>query len=200
MFDGIFQLVIATSLLLGSPGPAPLALAATGTTVGVRKGMPFLLGVLAGLLMVTVGVALGLAGLIASSPRLSYFLQILGMAYFLYVAYKIASAPVLSDSSGSNPPCFKDGFILNLINPKAYAALFALFSQHLVPYDSQLESYLVTGFICLLVATFVDLVWLCLGGVLKPIFINPTRALAVRVVFAILILFVVLNTLLTQEF
>lgn len=193
MLDAIFHLVIATSLLLGSPGPAPLALAATGATFGVRKGTPFLLGILAGLLVVTMGSALGVAGLIASLPMLESSLKILGMAYFIYIAYKISSAPVLSDSLGFDSPSFIDGFILNLVNPKAYAALFALFSQYLVPLDDPLERYLMTGLICLLVATLVDSLWLCMGRLLKPVFTRPNQARIVRAVFAILMLFVVIS-------
>lgn len=34
-------LIIMTLLLLGSPGPAPIALAATGATAGVKNGLPF---------------------------------------------------------------------------------------------------------------------------------------------------------------
>lgn len=33
------------ALLLGSPGPAPLALAAVGASVGVMRGLPFLLAI-----------------------------------------------------------------------------------------------------------------------------------------------------------
>lgn len=42
MLESIVSLIAATGLLLGSPGPAPLALAATGATFGIRRGAPFL--------------------------------------------------------------------------------------------------------------------------------------------------------------
>lgn len=37
MLESIVSLIVATLLLLGSPGPVPLALAATGATYGFRK-------------------------------------------------------------------------------------------------------------------------------------------------------------------
>ncbi len=43
MVESIVALITASALLLGSPGPAPLALAATGATYGIKGGIPFLL-------------------------------------------------------------------------------------------------------------------------------------------------------------
>ena len=54
--------------------------------------------------------------------------------YICYLVWKIATAPVLDIQSASpgDSPGLRDGFILNLINPKAYAAFLSLFSQFLL--------------------------------------------------------------------
>ncbi len=41
MIEGILTLILVTTLLLGSPGPAPLALAGISAAFGIRRGMPF---------------------------------------------------------------------------------------------------------------------------------------------------------------
>ena len=63
MFEPVLALVAATALLLGSPGPAPIALSAVGAAYGVQRGTPFLVGILAGLSVAVVGATVGLAAL-----------------------------------------------------------------------------------------------------------------------------------------
>ena len=194
MLESIITLISVTALLLGSPGPAPLALAGVSAAFGIRNGIPFLLGVLCGLAVAILGAVLGLAVLFESYPNAKIFLQIIGGLYILYVAYKIASAPVLlfGDQESMLRPTFLDGFILNLLNPKAYAAFLAIFSQFALPLDSIFMSYFLTGLVCLLVATFVDAVWLCVGGLIRPLFHEPRKARILRVSFALLMVLTVL--------
>lgn len=189
--DAIISLAITTTLLLGSPGPAPLALAATGATFGIRKGLPFLVGILVGLACVILGTSFGLATLFTTFPNLKVFCQILGACYIVFIAYKIATAPVNQQHNLIQTPNFKDGFILNLINPKAYAAFLAIFSQYLLPYSEITVSYLLTGIVCLVVATVVDSIWLCFGGLLKPMFSKPRSARILRILFALSMLIAV---------
>lgn len=195
MSDAVITLITTTTLLLGSPGPAPLALAATGATFGIRQGIPFLIGILMGLSFAITGAALGLATLFSAFPNVKLFCQFIGAAYMAYVAYKIATAPLASTNAPQLAPSLRDGFILNLINPKAYGAFLAIFSQFLLPTDSSVSSYVATGVTCLLVAAVVDSIWLALGGLLKPLFSHTKVARAIRIVFALSVLVAVGITL-----
>ena len=196
MLESFLTLITATALLLGSPGPAPLALAATGATYGVKKGAPFLFGILIGLSVAIVGATAGLAALFSSFPELKAVCQIIGAIYIAYIAFKIASAPLNTSDTSVAAPGFRDGFILNLLNPKAYAAFLAIFSQFLLPFSDSTLGYLVTGLTCLLVATVVDALWLFFGGALKPVFAHPKQARVIRVIFALLMLIAVIYALL----
>ena len=193
MIESIITLVSVTALLLGSPGPAPLALAATSATFGVKKGIPFLTGILSGLAVVILGSVLGFAILFSTYPGIKLTLQIAGALYIVYVAFKIASAPIIqiANEKSPNTPTFIDGFILNLINPKAYAAFLAIFSQFSLPAENVAVSYLITGLVCFSVATAVDILWLCLGGLIRPLFSEPRKARLLRVVFSILMVLAV---------
>lgn len=188
MYESLVSLVVATALLLGSPGPAPLALAATGATYGVKKGAPFLVGILCGLAIAIVGASVGIATLFNAFPGVKVTVQVMGALYIVYVAQKIARAPVLNTGVASPeiPPRLIDGFILNLLNPKAYAAFLALFSQFLLPSHSEFSSFLITGIVCFLVAVLVDVAWLVLGSALRPVFETPRSARVMRVSFAVL--------------
>lgn len=191
MIEALLTLLSTTALLLGSPGPAPLALAATGATFGCKKSVPFLLGILSGLAVAIFCASIGLATLFVTFPTMKLICQLAGAGYILFIAYKIATAPTNIADAPLNPPNFKDGFILNLLNPKAYAAFLAIFSQFLLPFISTNYSYLATGVVCLFVATLVDILWLLFGSILRPIFAEPKQARAIRIVFALLMIIAV---------
>lgn len=194
MVESIIALIAASGLLLGSPGPAPLALAAIGATYGVKGGIPFLVGILLGLFAAILGTTLGLGALFTAFPNVRVFVQACGGLYIFYLAIKIAIAPVTP--SGEIQPHHTrkllDGFILNLLNPKAYAAFLAIFSQFLLPVTDISHAFILTGIICLLVATVVDIIWLCFGGVIGPIFRRPKQARTLRILSAILMIVAVL--------
>ncbi|MFT5572129.1 MAG: threonine/homoserine/homoserine lactone efflux protein [Cryomorphaceae bacterium] len=192
MTEALITLVTVVALLLGSPGPAPLALAAVGASFGVKHGVPFLLGILSGLTVAITATTLGLSALFAVDSSAKTIVQIVGGLYILYVAIKIATAPMITDGDNhSKAPSFIDGFILNLLNPKAYAAFFAIFSQFLLPIENHTLAFGITALVCMLVATLVDGIWLMLGGVIKPIFKKPLQARLLRVSFAVLMLLAV---------
>jgi threonine/homoserine/homoserine lactone efflux protein len=195
LLEPFIVLITATALLLGSPGPAPLALAATGATFGVKKGIPFLAGILFGLSVAIIGATAGLVALFSQFPNFRFVCQIAGGAYMLYIAYKIASAPVITSQGNQVAPSFKDGFILNLLNPKAYAAFLAIFSKFLLPFSDINIGYIMTGLTCLVVATVVDALWLIFGGLLRPVFSKPKQARIIRIIFAALMLIAVVYTL-----
>lgn len=186
MIESLISLVVTTALLLGSPGPATLALAATGAAAGFRGGAAFLAGILAGLSVAILGAAIGIASLLANFGQFKFVAQVLGATYIIYIAIKIATSPVIDPKGGGaiQAPKFRDGFILNLLNVKAYAAFFAIFSGFLLPFENEATSYFFTGLVCILVATCVDVLWLWFGSAISPLFSKPREARILRVIFA----------------
>ena len=68
-------------------------------------------------------------GLVLAVPGAAAVVGSLAAAYMIYLAYRIATAPTLAEDSGQgSPPSFGGGVFLALANPKAYAAMAALFS------------------------------------------------------------------------
>ena len=187
MIEHFIALCGATALLLGSPGPAPLALAATSASFGIRKSLPFLCGILAGLVVVIVLAIAGVATLLANWPTLKFALQICGAAYICFVAIKIATGPIaVNKTDETKLPSMVDGFVLNILNPKAYAAFLAIFSQFLLPSDELLISYLLTGLVCMFVAVIVDSGWVVLGRSLRSLFSHSRYARFIRVLFGLM--------------
>ncbi len=190
MTEALVSLLLATLMLMGSPGPATLALAATGASVGFRRGLPFFLGIMSGLAVVISGAALGLATLFENLPQLRLLVQSLGTVYICYLAYKIATAPLITDSvnNSQSSPGYMDGFILNLLNAKAYAVFLAVFSQFLLPAESVSLSFAATGLVCFAMGLTVNTSWLWFGSAISPLFRQQRPARILRTVFALLMI------------
>ena len=183
--DAFWSLILTTALLLGSPGPAPLALAGIGASFGFKQGIHFLLGILGALLVVIVVSAGGLGALFNTYPALQWTCQLIGTGYLLYVAYKIASGKGGISAHDGKAPSFKDGFILNLINPKAYAAFLAIFANSTLDLGDYWRNVLVTGLVCFFVAVIVDGLWMLAGGSLRTLLNKPKQAITLRWGFAL---------------
>ena len=126
---GAVGFTIAGFALAGSPGPATLSLAATGAAFGRRGSLGYVAGLTAGMALIMAVTAISLAGLLLALPGVRPVVLTIAAAYFLYLAFRIATAPPLADTAtGRRPPTFLAGIVLNLVNPKAYAAVAALFS------------------------------------------------------------------------
>jgi len=188
MIEAIITLALTTALLLGSPGPAPLALAGVGASFGFKQGLGFLAGILLGLLVAISLVALGLGSLFEQFPTVKLICQGIATAYLIYVAYKIASNTSGIEQRAGAAPSFKDGFILNLINPKAYAAFLAIFANFMIPASSPVYSAMLTATVSFIVAVIVDALWMAIGSKLRPFFAKPEQAKWLRIAFALLLL------------
>ncbi len=187
MFEAYISLILFSLLLLGTPGPAPLAIAATGAVFGINKGFKFLFGLVVGFAGVVLIQGFAMLMLVKQNHSIILGLQLFGFLYILYIAYKIAFVPVASDQpSGSSPPSCLDGLLLNLTNPKAYAAMTVIYSQFLLPHNQPKWAYFFTGLVCLVMVFLIDLIWLFMGQLLRPLMQNPKTNQSIRLVFAVL--------------
>lgn len=57
MVEPLILLLLAALPLMGSPGPATLSIAATGSVFGVVRGIPYLMGIVMGTSVVVVLIA-----------------------------------------------------------------------------------------------------------------------------------------------
>src|SRR5215475_14393433 len=95
--DALPAFALAGLALAGSPGPATLSLAATGAAFGARRGLGYMTGINLGMLGVMVITASGVVGLLLALPGATPVVIGLSSAYFLYLAWRIATAPPLEE-------------------------------------------------------------------------------------------------------
>jgi len=181
--------MLAGLALAGSPGPATLSLTATGAAFGARRGFGYMTGINVGMLAVMVITASGVVGLLLAVPGATPAVSVLAGAYFLYLAYRIATAPPLADASAQqSPPSFAAGVLLSLINPKGYAAMAALFSGFVLVRERIALDATVKLLVLTVIIAAVNLAWLTSGAALTRFFRDPVTNRAINVTFAVLLI------------
>ena len=190
--------ILTALALTASPGPNTLSLAAVGAAFGRLRGLRYLLGLILGMAMVILIVGSGVSSLLSAIPGAAPVITIIAGAYFIYLAYRIATAPPLAapNEPGSEPKWF-EGTFLSLVNPKAYAAMAALFSGFiLIPGDPTADSLFKAALLILMII-LVNICWLFAGSALARFFRHERTSRAINIAFAVsLILSVVITVLL----
>ncbi|MEV4264779.1 LysE family translocator [Kribbella sp. NPDC049584] len=117
----------ATVVLVGMPGPNNLYISLRSLTQGRRAGVVSALAVETGTLVYIVVTALGLAALVQASPTLFAAITVTGALYLAFLGIKTLRAATAELDGIAPAPLgrvFRDGVVVNLLNPKA--ALFFL--------------------------------------------------------------------------
>lgn len=92
--DQMIALFVFAHIQAYTPGPNNVMLLASGVNHGFRRTLPHMMGVAVGLPVMTTAVALGLGFVFKSHPWLHGVIEIVGVAYLLWLAAKIALQPV----------------------------------------------------------------------------------------------------------
>ena len=187
--EALLGFILAGLALAGSPGPATLSLAATGAAFGARRGLGYMTGINLGMLGVMAITASGIVGLLLALPGAMPVVIGLSSAYFLYLAWRIATAPPLAEAAAERrQPTFLAGIALSLVNPKGYAAMAALFSGFvLIERRLDLDLAAKIAVLAVIIAA-VNIAWLLMGAALTRHFKEPRSNRIINVTFAVLLI------------
>ena len=118
-----------------TPGPNNMMLLASGVNFGVRATLPHMLGISSGHFIMLQAVGLGLGELFIRVPAVYPVMQVLGMAYMLYLAWGIvrSGSPSTQDETnqGVKPLGFWGAAAFQWVNPKAWVMTLGFFSNYL---------------------------------------------------------------------
>lgn len=183
--ENLIGFLAAAFALAGSPGPNTLSLAAVGAAFGHRRGLGYMMGLNLGMVAVIALVGSGIASLLFIIPGAAPVITLLAAAYFIYLAYRIATAPPLTDNhSDSEPPSWIAAVFVSLANPKAYAAMAAMFSGFVLIEAGGFGDATVKAIVLVGVIVVVNIVWLLAGSALTPLFRSPRSSRVINVIFA----------------
>lgn len=141
-------LVFAASMV-GTPGPANMALLATGARAGLRRALPFVAGVVLGKQLIIWPLGLGLMQMANTAPWIFTTLKWVSAAYIFWLAWRIAGASIKPAQASEKVPGFAAGLIVHPLNPKAWAMVTGGFTNFVEPGTPALQATAVIA-ICLL--------------------------------------------------
>jgi threonine/homoserine/homoserine lactone efflux protein len=174
----LLSLIVASLLVMGSPGPSTISVTAVGAAFGLSRSIAYLSGLIVGTIAVLLAVAAGVVSVLLAVPQLAPVLLAASAAYILYLAYKIATAPPLSMHDRTvAAPSFWGGLLLAVANPKAYVAIAAVFAASML-------SPVVKITVLAAMIVLIHVVWLLAGAAFARVFHDPVWSRRVNLAFA----------------
>ena len=152
MLETLLSFVLATAILSLSPGPDNIFVLTQSIVNGKKFGLATVFGLISGCLVHTTLLAFGVSAIIKQSENLFFTIKLFGAIYLLYLAFKVyqSDASIIlvkgNVENKTTAQLFKQGFIMNVLNPKVsifFLAFFPgfLFSQTL----STVKQFYVLG-------------------------------------------------------
>lgn len=170
-----------------TPGPNNTMLMASGANFGFARTVPHLSGVVIGFPLMVIGVGLGLGGVFAAFPVLHDVLRLLGAAYLLYLAYKLAMSDSLSSGpAGAAPMNFWQAVAFQWVNPKAWAMALGTVTNY-APRDHYVQNVVIAALVFSLVNAPCVSSWAGFGVVLRRFLDRPGALRAFNITMAVLL-------------
>ena len=204
-YDILFTFIIASAALAITPGPDNIYVLMQSIANGKKYGLATSAGLVLGCLVHTTLLAFGISAIIKNSDEIFFVIKLFGAMYLFYLAYKVfKSDPYLQLSNDVVPKkglgqLFKQGFIMNVLNPKVTIFFLAFFPGFLFSDSlSHIVQFYVLGLLFMLVALLVfGLIAILSGSISNYIKAHAKLGLALKwlqiVVFIGIGLFVLLS-------
>lgn len=161
MIESLISFSIATLFLALTPGPDNLYVIAQSLANGTKSGIATTIGLISGCIVHTTLLAFGVSAIIATSETIFYGLKIIGACYLLFLAYKVFRSNSHVDlknniSKKTYLQLFKQGVIMNLVNPKILIFFLAFFPGFLWDeFQNTIYQFYVLGILFMTISFFV---------------------------------------------
>ncbi len=181
--SGLLIFAGALTVAAGSPGPSVAALVARVIARGWRDVIPFAAAMWIGEALWLTLAVYGLAALAEALHGAIQVVKYLGVAYLLYLAWKMWCAPVAVASDGPAPRpggsgMFLAGLAVTLGNPKIMVFYLALLPTIIDLAGITLVARLELTCIMLVVLAVIDLAYIALAARARRLLTSP-RALRI---------------------
>ena len=177
-----------------TPGPNNIMSMSNASKYGLKKALPFNIGVFFGFFTIISLSNLFSASLMSFIPSIKPIMKYLAAIYILYLAWKIYKSENKSkDQEKRGTNTVFTGFILQFINLKVIIYGLTISSTFITPYY---ESFIIlTGFA--LILAFVSFLstfsWAVFGSVLQKFF--ESHAKIINLIMALLLVYTAISLL-----
>ena len=169
----LVSFAFATSI---TPGPNNIMLTASGVNFGFARTIPHMLGIGAGFMALLVAVGLGIGAIFAAAPELQTILKVVGAAYILWLAWRVANAGPVGEAADqrSRPMTFWEAAAFQWVNPKAWVMAVTAMAVYTNP-ERPFLSVLIVVFAFTLVNLPSVSCWAGFGMALRGFLADPVR-------------------------
>jgi threonine/homoserine/homoserine lactone efflux protein len=126
----VIAFVTFSAVVAGTPGPSNALLTAVGARVGVRRGLPSLLGQVTGMGAMLFAITFGLGNVLLAHPLALEVLKWGGAAMLCWMAWKIATA-AHAEGAVNGPAGFLGMAAFQWMNPKGWLVSVAAIATFL---------------------------------------------------------------------
>lgn len=174
--DNFVALVVFALVASITPGPNNLMLLASGVNFGFRRTIPHMAGVAFGFAGLLLATGFGLGALLSAVPSLDLALKIVGGAYLLYLAWRIAGSRSIGKvgQKARRPLSFLEAAGFQFVNPKAWVMALTAMALYANGDAPMLSGVLVTAAFLLVAAPCITL-WTGFGQALRGWLADPVR-------------------------
>ncbi len=148
---------------VATPGPANMAMMATGARFGFRAALPFVAGVILGKQLIIWPIGYGIMEVASQIPLLFEILKFLSALYIIWLAWRVANMRLSSGEPSLDAPGFWSGLLVHPLNPKAWAMILVGFTNFV---DSDTTTFYATLYIAaalLIIQIICHPIWTLFG-------------------------------------
>jgi len=171
-----------------TPGPNNIIAMSIGFSWGFKKVIPHILGVAIGFPIMLLLIGFILEPIFKQYTVIFLILKWLSMAYIIYLAYKIATAPLsIKEDKKTKPISFIESVIFQWINPKAWAGAMATVTLY-VPQNNYSFGLIVSAITSAITIIFAISLWTYMGKKIKIFLSKQSHIKAFNYLMAFLLI------------
>lgn len=175
-----------------SPGPMTIFLLSLGLKSGLRSAFPAQMGASLAYLISIIIFAVGLSEIIKDYPLLTHTIQLTGISYIIYLAYKQWTSKEIQINIHIDLKNFKDlfskGMLTGMSNPKTILMFTAVFPQFSAQKEHQMIDISILGITFLILQFASGCSYCYFGQRIKPLLDQPSRQSLLHKTSAVLLL------------
>ena len=158
---------------LFTPGPNVILLTASGARFGLGPTVPHVLGVAVGVGVTSALTALGIGALLLAVPALKLALQIVAVAWILWLAWRLFRSEGSAAEGPARPFTFVEAVLFQWVNPKIWIIALTAASGYASDLPPGWEAARI-GSAFAGINLFVCLFWTYAGTLLAYLLTTPT--------------------------
>ncbi|HEF1903975.1 TPA: LysE family transporter [Bacillus cereus] len=184
----IFSFLLFVFISSFTPGPNNFLAMTYANQHGLKRSINFCFGVAFGFFILTSLCSFFNIVLINIIPIIEIPLKILGVAYMLYLAFKIITSKGRADhNEKNNKNLFTVGIFIQFVNPKGILFGLTVVSTFILPYYNSYSSFLLFSLFLGIVGLLSTFSWSLFGSIFQKLLVKHNQLF--NIIMAVLLVF-----------